>query len=80
MNGKAAAIAIKIIDDQLDMIALVETWLCASDLALLDKAVPVGYSVQCADHGKQGGGVALIQCSSLTVTRHRSAHPYKPKS
>ena len=44
----------------LDVLALTETWLCNGDNIILNELLPPGYDIRHVDRGKKGGGVALI--------------------
>ena len=43
----------------LDVLALTETWLCFCDNVVLNELLPPGYDIRHVDTEKRGGGVTL---------------------
>ena len=49
-----------IVFQNIDVLALTETWLCCGDNAVLNELLPHGYDIRHVDRERRGGGVALI--------------------
>ena len=48
------------ISQNIDVLALTETWLCCGDNAGLNELLPPGYNIRHVDRERRDGGVALI--------------------
>ena len=46
--------------ENLDVLALTETWLCCCDNVVLNELLLPGYDIRHVDRERRGGGVALI--------------------
>ena len=58
-----------IVSQNVDVLALTETWLCdgPDDLIVINNSVPPGYHIHCVNRQhKRGGGVALIYKKDIT--------------
>ena len=58
-----------IVSQNLDVLALTETWLCNGDNIILNELLPPGYDIRHVDRGRRGGGVALIYKKDISF-RH----------
>ena len=59
-----------VIDNNLDIVVLTETWLRASDTITPREITPSGFSlVQICRHGRRGGGVAVLYRSHLSFKK-----------
>ena len=60
LKNKTTSLFEFIVSQNLDVLALTETWLCNGDNIILNELLPPGYDIQHVDRGMRGGGVALI--------------------
>ena len=49
-----------IVSQNIDILALTETWLCCGDNAVLNELLPPDCDIRHVDRERRGGGVALI--------------------
>ena len=56
LENKTTSLFDLIVSQNIDVLALTETWLCCGDNAVLNELLPPGY----VDREMRGGGVALI--------------------
>ena len=60
LKNKTTSLFDFIVSQNLDVLALTETWLCNGDNINLNELLPPGYDIRHVDGGMRGGGVALI--------------------
>ena len=60
LKNKTTSLFDFIVSQNIDVLALTETWLCCGDNAVLNELLPPGYDIRHADRERRGGGVALI--------------------
>ena len=67
-----------IIDQQLDIFALTETWLTGTDTdnPIISALLPNGYTIIHNPRQARGGGTAIIHRNSLTVTKVSDSQPH----
>lgn len=76
IKNKTLSISDYIISHDYDIVALTETWLGTSvDKKCIGEVVPSGYEIKHIPHPgrRQGGGVALLYKSAITVKVHGSS-------
>ena len=54
----------------IDVLALTETWLCCSDNAVRNELLPSGYDIRHVDMESRGGGVALIDKKRHFISKY----------
>ena len=59
-----------IVSQNIDVLALTETWLCCGDNAVLNELLPPGYDIRHVDRERRGGGVALIYKKRHFISKH----------
>ncbi len=69
MKNKTLSIHDYIVSNDIDILALTETWLCPSgDNCVISELVPNGYDMHhVARTERKGGGVAIIHKSNLDI-------------
>ena len=60
LKNKTTSLFDFIVSQNIDVLALTETWLCCGDNAVLNDLLPPGYDIRHVDRERRGGGVALI--------------------
>ena len=60
LKNKTTSLFDYIVSQNIDVLALTETWLCCGDNAVLNDLLPPGYDIRHVDRERRGGGVALI--------------------
>ena len=60
LKNKTTSLFDFIVSQNLDVFALMETWLCNGDKVILNELLPPGYDIRHVNGGRRGGGVALI--------------------
>ena len=60
MKNKTTSLFDFIVSQNIDVLALTETWLWCGDNAALNELLPPGYDIRHVDRERRGGGVALI--------------------
>jgi hypothetical protein len=79
VSNKAESIWSHIVDNDLDIVGITETWLASGDTedTKLDEITPDGYSnCHIPRPNRRGGGVAIVHRSTLTRKLH-TVHPAK---
>ena len=68
IRNKTSVLHDSICDNQFDLVALTETWLTASDLAIKNECTPTGYKlIDSPRFSRSGEGIALVYRSTLSV-------------
>ena len=65
LKNKTTSLFDFIVSQNLDDLALTETWLCNSKFILYE-LLPTGYDIRHVDRGRRGGGVALIYTKDIS--------------
>ena len=60
LKNKTTSLFDFIVSQNLDVLALTETWLCNGDNIILNELLPPGYDIRHVDRGRRCGGVSLI--------------------
>ena len=66
LKNKTTSLFDFMVSQNIDVLALTETWLCCGDNAVLNKLLPPGYDIRHVDRERRGGGVALIYIKDIS--------------
>ena len=67
LKNKTTSLFDFIVSQNLDVLALTESWLCNGDNINLNELLPPVYDIRHVDRGRRGGGVALIYKKDISL-------------
>ena len=70
LKNKTTSLFDFIVSQNIDVLALTETWLCSGDNAVLNELFPPGYDIRHVDRERRSGGVALIYKKIHFILKH----------
>ena len=74
MKNKTTSLFDFIVSQNLNVLALTETWLCCGDNGFLNELFPPGYDIRHVDRERRGGCVALIYNKKIHFISKYSTH------
>ena len=72
MRNKTLSIKELVAEQDIDCLAITETWLRSDDADVINEVCPTGYDFYHVTRGSKGGGVALLYEKGLRFKRHSS--------
>ena len=72
MRNKTSPIRDLVVEQDIDCLAITETWLRSDDADVINKVCPTGYDFYHVTRGSKGGGVALLFKKGLPFERNSS--------
>ena len=70
LKNKTTSLFDFIVSQNIDVLALTETWLCCGDNAVLNDSLSPGYDIRHVDKERRGSGVALIYKKRHFILKH----------
>ena len=70
LKNKTTSLFDFIVSQNIDVLALTETWLCCGNNAVLNELLPPGYDIGHVDRERRGDGVALIYKKIHFISKH----------